>query len=1094
MRKSIQIFLAFAALALCATLFTGCSAKARVARHQQRADNYYADGDYAKAEIEYLQVVRLDGSNEHAVSRLADIYTQQGRTGRAIAWVTLATSLSSNNIDMQVKLGTIYVVSHKYPEARAIAETILSRYPTNADAPDILAESVSTQPEMAAAQKRLDALSKQIGETAPLQLAKGILDYAGGDLKSSETALQRALTLDPKYSAAYYTLGRLYLVQNKVKEADEAFKKAADLAPPRSPRRLSYANFKIQTGDLAEGKRLIEQITKEAPDYVPAWIRKAEIALMEKKYDDCEELLHQALTRDNDNYDAMMLQGRLYLVRNEADKAIVEFNRMATVYERSADVQYQLALAYLSANDQAKAIAALNRALNLDPQNPDAMLLMGGVDIGKGDTTSAIAILNQLVKLHPQQGKAFLLLGNAYFMQNNLDQSLKALSAASRLLPKDPQVMYLAGAVYAQRKDFTHARQMFEKSLEISPKFSRALEQLVNMDIAEGNYSAALDRLNKLTDEQLGSSRQLLLAKVYYSRAESVARKEGKVSGREIRLDSPSVQSDVNLAEAAMLKVIDQSPGSIAPYLMLSQMYVAAGREQSALERLNALAAKTNSVAVYMQIGVIYDATKNYTKARDAYEKAVSLNPNFTPALNNLSYIYAVRLNDIDKALPLAEKARQLAPKDPAAADTLGWVVYRKGDYARARSLLEESAGKSTDDPEIQFHVGMARYMTGDEDSARAALQQAVSSAKDFPGKDQIQSRLATLAIDPKKADAKTQADLEKRLQDEPNDPVAADILGQIYERSGSLDKAAKTYEQSLKVNPQNAGAMSHLANVYYQLNQPDKALNYAKDAHKIAAGDPNISALLGRLVFQTGDYNWAASLLQEAATKLPNQPEVQYDLAWAQYSLGRVDIAERMMRDVAPSLTGARLDDAKTFLAMIAAAKNPAQAAAAPASQILTTNSNYVPAMMVAGIQAEKQGKMDDAIQFYSKALNRYPAFAPAARNLVIVYSKQSSGDDQKTFDLAMKARANFPNDSDLTRALGVLAYRRGDYGRAASLLQESAPAFNNDGELYYYLGMSQYQLKKTPLSKAALQRALQISPQAKYAEDAKKTLAELK
>ena len=100
--------------------------------------------------------------------------------------------------------------------------------------------------------------------------------------------MQRALTLDPKYSAAYYSLGNLYVAQNKLKEADAAFKTAADLSPVRSPKRLSYANFKIQTGDLAEGKRLIAEITKAAPDYVPAWLREAEIALVEKKYDDCD--------------------------------------------------------------------------------------------------------------------------------------------------------------------------------------------------------------------------------------------------------------------------------------------------------------------------------------------------------------------------------------------------------------------------------------------------------------------------------------------------------------------------------------------------------------------------------------------------------------------------------------------------------------------------------------------------------------------------------------------------------------------------------------------------------------------------------------
>jgi Flp pilus assembly protein TadD len=93
------------------------------------------------------------------------------------------------------------------------------------------------------------------------------------------------------------------------------------------------------------------------------------------------------------------------------------------------------------------------------------------------------------------------------------------------------------------------------------------------------------------------------------------------------------------------------------------------------------------------------------------------------------------------------------------------------------------------------------------------------------------------------------------------------------------------------------------------------------------------------------------------------------------------------------------------------------------------------------------------------------------------------------------MKARANYPNDTELTRALGVLAYRRADYNRAAQLLQESSQTLTNDGELYYFLGMAHYQLKRLPQqTKTELQKALALNVPAKYADDAKKVLAELK
>lgn len=1092
MRKSTQVIITFAAVLLCGAFMTGCSAKARMARHQDRADKYFADGDFSKAEVEYLIALRLDSANAHTISRLGDIYYQQGRFRRAYAYVAKASELVTNDLDLHVKLGTIYLIAHMPKEAKEQAEWVLDRSPTNAEAPDILAESISSKAELDAVRARLEKLSKQIGDTAPLQLAFAVMDFTAGDLKGSETALQRALTLDPKYSGAYYCLGNMYAAENKLKEADAAFKTATDLSPVRSPKRLGYANFKIQTGDLEEGKRLLAEITKAAPDYLPAWLREAEIALVEKKYDDCDATINQALTKDPDNYDALILRGRLLLTQGKPDKAVVEMDRMAALYDRSPEVQYLLAVAHMGVNDPTKASGDLAKALFLRPNFPEATLLLAQIDINKGDLSSAINSLTALIRTQPS-GDAYLMLAMAYVSQKNYDQALSAYGKLAEMLPKNPEFPMLSGMVYVQKNDMAQARKSFEKSLELAPQYLPSLEQLVNLDISANQFTAALNRVNKQTDQQLGAARQLLLAKIYMARAQNLANGDAKIGSGDAKLNVPIAQADVNQAETALHKAIEMEPGRDAAYLLLAQLYVSSGKEQVALDGLNNVVSKTNNPAVYLQIGMIYETLKDYAKARDAYEKVIAAQPDSGPALNNLSYIYAEHLVDLDKALTLAQKARQLAPRDPSTADTLGWVLYKKGDYTHARPLLEESVSKMSELAEVQFHVGMARYMMDDEAPARTALQEAASSTENFSGKEEAARRLAILSMDVGTADAKTKADLEKRLQDDPNDPVVASRLAAIYERDGALNKAAQTYELSLKQNSQNARIMGRLARVYINLNQPDKAMDMAKDAHKLAPEDAVITCMLGRLAFQSGDYTWAANLLQDAAPRLSNRPDVQYDLAWSYYTVGRVNDAEKTMQSASPGLTGTRQADAKQFLAMIAAAKAPTPAATAQATQILGTNANYVPAIMASAIQADQQGKSDDAGKLYERVLAKYPAFVPATRNLAILYAEHPA-DDQKAYDMGSKARQSYPDDIQLERALGILAYRRSDFNRAAQLLQDSSQTLTSDAELFYYLGMAQYQLKHMPQSKAALQRATALKIQGKPADDARKVLAELK
>ena len=135
-----------------------------------------------------------------------------------------------------------------------------------------------------------------------------------------------------------------------------------------------------------------------------------------------------------------------------------------------------------------------------------------------------------------------------------------------------------------------------------------------------------------------------------------------------------------------------------------------------------------------MTLALVYDRMKDYPKARDAYEKLLSTQPNFVPALNNLAYLYTEHLNNLDKAYDLASKARELLGQDASVGDTFGWILYKRGDYQQALSILQESAGKVADNPEIQFHLGMTAYMMGQTDLAKTALQESRQRRERFPG------------------------------------------------------------------------------------------------------------------------------------------------------------------------------------------------------------------------------------------------------------------------------------------------------------------------------------------------------------------------
>src|SRR6266404_5102189 len=339
--------------------------------------------------------------------------------------------------------------------------------------------------------------------------------------------------------------------------------------------------------------------------------------------------------------------------------------------------------------------------------------------------------------------------------------------------PQDAAPYFLLGTLRKQQNKIEDARAAFEKAEELAPENPSSMEQLVDLDIAAKAFQAGHDRVKRFLQKQSNSGA------AYY------------------------IEGKFDLAQTALLKAIDLDPNLTRAYELLIPTFGRANKLPEALTEMKAvLAKKPDDARALLLAGFIYDAMKDYKNARDAYEKVLAVNPNSVPALNNLAFIYAEKLNDLNRAADLAQKARSLVPSNPAVTDTLGWILYKQGKYQEAADLLAESSAKYPDNAEIQFHLGMADYMMGRTDAARAALQKAVASSQDFNGKEEARTRLSLLGDDSADTRAVSSAQLEQILQRQANDPVALIRLGEAYERENAVQKAADAYERALKANP----------------------------------------------------------------------------------------------------------------------------------------------------------------------------------------------------------------------------------------------------------------------------------------------------
>jgi Flp pilus assembly protein TadD len=279
-------------------------------------------------------------------------------------------------------------------------------------------------------------------------------------------------------------------------------------------------------------------------------------------------------------------------------------------------------------------------------------------------------------------------------------------------------------------------------------------------------------------------------------------------------------------------------------------------------------------------------------------------------------------------------------------------------------------------------------------------------------------------------------------------------------------------------------------ANLYASvLNQPEKALEAATLARKVAPQSAEAAAMLGKLNFRDGKFPEAYDLLQEAARKLPEDIGVQFDAAWAAYSMGRVADARSAMNKVAAAAASSS-SDAGEFLALTApdAAMNPAIPALV--DKTLAITPDHVPALMARGRIQEKAD--ESPVEVYRKVLSVYPRFDPARVGLARILL-----DDPKQLEaaetLATEARERLTNDPELGGILAIINFRKDRFDVAAQLLRELSVKRPLSGRELFALGMSQLATKRPDEAKKALTEALQSDLPEADAAKAKTVLEEI-
>jgi tetratricopeptide (TPR) repeat protein len=696
-----------AALALAAATLliatTACSSQSRLESHMAKAEEHFANGDFRAAEIEYKNALQIDSTVAEASGQLGLIYFEQGRQRLAMPLLSQATQIDPENAKFLGPLLSIQSQIEPPEDVWKAAKDLLAKDPADRYALSALQSSALRLGRADEARSMLENLASQ-GNSAAATTALAMLDASSGNLDSAMSSLERAIQIDPSYSLAHLGKGNLLWAKQDLEAADKSFSAASASAAGKPNLILAHAQFKLQTGNQQDARVMLERVEADYPDFVPGLVARARLYAVEGSTDDALKLMKRAEQLDPISPEIAMLASQLDLRMGDAASAVSRMKIVTQRFPNFADGHYFLSQALIADDQPLQASSSLLKTLSLQSDHVGAILALSNLEIDQGDFGSAEARLLRAVEIAPDNHQASFLLARGYALEKSFSKALELYLSLAEKIPNDPAMPYQAALLQMELGDSESARKSFETSLERNPAFVPALEQVLLLEASEKKFDLANARLAPLIEKEPDSAILQFL------------------SGKLALAENDSKAGIYRLKRALSLDPTLR-PASYA----LAQTYLAVGElaeAQAILDRL--IAANPEDVEAIFSLGNLHEQSSAYTTAMENYNTVLKIDSNHYRALNNLAYLLSDKSGNIEDAYTMALRARELAPNDPAIADTLGWIAYLKGDFSFARDLLEESSKKLAD-PSVAYHLGKAYEALEMNTEAKNAFEKALS-------------------------------------------------------------------------------------------------------------------------------------------------------------------------------------------------------------------------------------------------------------------------------------------------------------------------------------------------------------------------------
>ncbi len=526
---------------------------------------------------------------------------------------------------------------------------------------------------------------------------------------------------------------------------------------------LLASEVAAQRGQLASATSTYQRMAEETRD--PRLARRAtELALANRALDRALPSARLWYELSPDSIQATRTLETLLLSTGDlqgAEPLIIKRLAQARSENKLAEFYRQTERSLSRASDKKAALALLDRVAAGDQQLTEARLALAATANAAGDQPRAVAEAQAAVRIDP--ANELTAITAARFAQDGPEGPQPGIAILESFLSRKPKAIE-ARFAYARllaadnRKD--EAREQFEVALKQEPDSPAILYSLAQLAYQTDQKDLAADYLGRYVGLPETVQRDNNPAYLFLGQIAEEKKRLPDAIGHYAKVSQGEQYLDARIRRAILLGKTGQlddgrallrttSVGSQRERDRLTsaeaELLRSAGRHDEAFKLLDeALVKQPDSTDMLYDHAMAAERLDRIDVMEKSLRKLIALNPASAHGYNALGYTFADRNIKLEEAQELITKALELSPDDAHILDSMGWVLFRRGDLAGAERYLRKAFDKAPE-AEVATHLGEVLFAAGRQAEARDLWARARAIDPDNPV---LKSTLARLHID----------------------------------------------------------------------------------------------------------------------------------------------------------------------------------------------------------------------------------------------------------------------------------------------------------------------------------------------------------